>query len=178
MSGIVFSIVSLALAIMAFSQSDAAESVQTEPARSRIVESTIWDVNEKGIAAYFVYGLAQSTNNSLLAFSEGRIGSWHDEAPHHLVLKRSTDQGATWSDTIYIEQADGISLLYSDDNGQTWKSGPFLGDELNVTESRMVELDNGAIDLNARTTTEQRGKRAVAIGSNVETPPRFQTVSP
>jgi len=306
MKHIVFFLCSLALTRMSFFPCDAAEPAPTEPRDPHISESTVWAVKEKGMAAYFVYGLAQTTKNTLLAFSEARIGSWKDETPHHLALKRSTDQGATWSDNIYLEEANGdywkqlgtagrlecwaqptpmvdrktgriflfyafneggseekntqrfthvfykssdddgltwsqrinvtdrlntkkdgspnqdakgewvrdrngfpcdwrgravhmpgpghglqlksgrmfvqfwnrvglvtedgkhvpakernygISLLYSDDSGQTWKSGPFLGDDFNATESRMVELDNGTIYLNTRTTTEQRGKR-------------------
>jgi sialidase-1 len=313
MNHLAFTLFSLVLAFMSSPQCNAADPARTKLLGPPISESTVWAAKERGIAAFFVYGLAQTTKSTLLAFSEARVGSSTDEGPHHLVLKRSTNQGATWSDNIYIEEANGaywkqlgiadrlecwaqptpivdrktgriflfyafneggseeentqrfthvfykfsdddgltwserinvtdllntkkdgspnkdakgewvrdqngnssdwrgravhmpgpghglqlksgrmlmqfwhrvalvthdgkkvparernygISLLYSDDSGQTWKAGPFLGDEFNATESRMVELDNGDIYLNMRTTTEHRGKRAIAIGRN------------
>ncbi|MDB6027859.1 MAG: hypothetical protein JWM68_4082, partial [Verrucomicrobiales bacterium] len=309
----VLSLFSIVFALMGFLPCDAAD-LALAPAESsgHISESTIWEPKEKSIAAYFVYGLTRTTRNTLLAFSEARVGSVKDEAPHHLALKRSTDHGVTWSGNLYVEEANGaywkqlgttnrlecwsqptpivdrktgriflfyalneggsegkntqcfthafykfsdddgltwservnvtdllnirkdgspnrdskgkwvrdlngfpcdwrgravhmpgpghglqlksgrmlvqfwnrvglvtpegkqvptkernygLSFLYSDNNGQTWKSGPFLGDELNATESRMVELDNGDIYLNTRTTTERRGARGVMIGN-------------
>ncbi|MBC7967708.1 MAG: hypothetical protein H7Z17_17480, partial [Fuerstia sp.] len=51
---------------MSFSQSNAAAPQSTKSRDSRISESTVWAVKEKGIAAHFVYGLAQTTKNTLL----------------------------------------------------------------------------------------------------------------
>jgi len=69
-------------------------------------QSTIWKHNEDGVWPYHVYGLVQSVNGTLLAFAEGRVRQ-RDQDPHHLVLKRSTDEGRTWSGNIYIERSDG-----------------------------------------------------------------------
>lgn len=70
-------------------------------------ETTVWADRENEIAVHFVYGLTATRAGTLLAFAEARIGSGHDETPHHLALKRSTDSGATWSETILVERADG-----------------------------------------------------------------------
>ena len=59
------------------------------------------------MAVHFVYGLIATRGGAILAFSEARIGSGDDDTPHHLVLKRSTDLGATWSDTVVVERSDG-----------------------------------------------------------------------
>lgn len=69
-------------------------------------ESTIWTKGENGIPSHFVYGLTLTPKGTLLAFTEARLTP-RDDDPHHLVLKRSTDQGATWSNDLMIERADG-----------------------------------------------------------------------
>lgn len=70
-------------------------------------ETTVWADRENGIAVHFVYGLTATRAGTLLAFAEARIGSGHDDTPHHLALKRSTDLGATWSESILVERSDG-----------------------------------------------------------------------
>lgn len=75
-------------------------------AQPSLEESVIWRQGEDGIPSHFVYGLTLTTKGTLLAFTEARLTA-RDDDPHHLVLKRSTDSGATWSDDIYIERADG-----------------------------------------------------------------------
>ena len=35
-------------------------------------------------------------NGTLLAFAEARLYSWEDVSPHHLVVKRSLDNGRSW----------------------------------------------------------------------------------
>src|SRR5690606_1783468 len=52
-------------------------------------------------------GLGVTRAGRLLAFAEARIDSGHVETPHHLALKRSTDLGATWSESILVERSDG-----------------------------------------------------------------------
>jgi sialidase-1 len=48
------------------------------------------------------------------------------------------------------QRAYGLRLLYSDDGGRKWQSGPAFGEEIGPTESRLVELDNGSLYLSAR----------------------------
>lgn len=70
-------------------------------------EITVWENRENGIAVHFVYGLVATQGGVILAFSEARIEPGYDDTPHHLALKRSTDLGATWSETILVERSDG-----------------------------------------------------------------------
>lgn len=79
-------------------------SLRAKPLRE---ETTVWKDRENEMAVHFVYGLTATPGGAILAFSEARIGSGEDETPHHLALKRSTDSGMTWSDTIIVERADG-----------------------------------------------------------------------
>ncbi len=54
--------------------------------------------------------------------------------------------------TIHIEERQyGVSTIYSDDHGKTWKFGSAFGhDGLNMNESRLAELQNGDVYINAR----------------------------
>ena len=60
-------------------------------------EHVLWQNKEENAWPYHVYGLVQSTKGTLLAFAEGRQGKGGDADPHHLVVKRSSDGGRTWS---------------------------------------------------------------------------------
>ena len=45
----------------------------------------------------------------------------------------------------------GITLIYSDDHGKTWKFGGFVDEgKAGMNESRLVELENGTFYINAR----------------------------
>lgn len=65
-----------------------------------------------------------------------------------------------------IPKADrryGICTMYSDDHGKTWKYGSSFGHAHNMNESRIVELENGNLYLNARYSGEKNNHRAVAV---------------
>lgn len=92
--------------------------------------------------------LVVTRENTLLAFAEGRIGTASDWADMNLVLRRSTDEGKTWSDVIVldsnkqapvgnpvpiVDHTGKIHLLYqkdyneafyifSVDDGRTWSA--------------------------------------------------------
>ncbi len=45
----------------------------------------------------------------------------------------------------------GVTIIYSDDHGKTWKFGGFVDDgKAGMNESRLVELENGTFYINAR----------------------------
>lgn len=61
-------------------------------------ESVLWPKgidSAEQVKEHFVYGLAQAGNGDVLAFAEGRI-QLGDDRPHHIVLKRSKDNGKSW----------------------------------------------------------------------------------
>jgi len=53
----------------------------------------------------------------------------------------------------------GVSTIYSDDHGESWHFGSAFGQELNINESRMVQLENGDIYMNARYVPTIPGER-------------------
>ncbi|MEX2569454.1 MAG: sialidase family protein [Cyclobacteriaceae bacterium] len=69
------------------------------------------------------------------------------------------------------ERQYGISTIYSDDGGQIWNYGSSFGhDGRNMNESRLAELHNGDVYVNARYTEDNPGDRnnhrAVAISKD------------
>lgn len=221
-------------------------------------ESIIWTAGEDNLETFYIYGLL-AANETIFAFSEGRIER-HDKSAHHIVLKKSSDNGKSWSKNKFIvrsnngecfgnptpvfesetgkiflfyaqnfennqselyviesidngenwslpkkltalfennlhdwtlhlpgpghglqtkdgrlilqvwhrrpitfpveERRYGISIIYSDDLGETWENGGIIPmGKAPVNESRIVELKNGELLLNARSgafTTSSR----------------------
>lgn len=87
----------------------AAESPKTRGSEHApfLEEHIVWQNKEDNAWPHHVYGLVRAKSGTLLAFAEARKGKGGDADPHDLVLKRSTDDGRTWSRNIYIETADG-----------------------------------------------------------------------
>ena len=68
--------------------------------------------------------------------------------------------GVMGEGTIPVEERKyGISTLYSDDHGETWQYGSAFGHGHNMNESRMVELENGDVYINARYVPVEPGER-------------------
>lgn len=73
-------------------------------------KTTLWTANENNILAHFVYGLTVTDKGTILAFAEARISESKDDGAHHIVLKRSTDKGNSFSpSTILVKSEDGQS---------------------------------------------------------------------
>jgi sialidase-1 len=66
------------------------------------------------------------------------------------------------------QRAYGLRMLYSDDGGAHWKTGSAFGEEIGPTESRLVELDDGSLYLNARVDGpgNTMRRRAIFIGTD------------
>ncbi|CAG7646981.1 Sialidase [Paenibacillus solanacearum] len=83
-------------------------------------QSTIWAPGEGGVMTHMVFGLAVSTKGTILAFAEARI-HYADDGPHHLVLKRSTDGGATW---------EAVQRIETSADGECWANPTALADRV------------------------------------------------
>jgi sialidase-1 len=61
-----------------------------------VTEQALWHKGDNGYNTYRIPALATAKNGTLLAFSEGRKNSTSDSGDIDLVLRRSSDGGATW----------------------------------------------------------------------------------
>lgn len=96
-------IITILSALLAMPSVGVAQSTAPEPL---FKETFIWKYFEDGYFRNHVHSLVLTKSGSLLAFSEGRYG-YYDGDPSDLILKRSTDLGATWSDDTLIERSNG-----------------------------------------------------------------------
>lgn len=79
-------------------------------AQALLQKTTVWAEKEDNMFAHFVYGLTVTDKGSILAFAEARIEKGADDGIHHLVLKRSTDKGQSFSASeIIVESKEGQS---------------------------------------------------------------------
>ncbi len=82
-------------------------------------KATVWDNKENGIFGHFVYGLAVTQSGSILAFAEARIDEGADDGAHHIVMKRSLDQGKSFS---------ASNIIVESKNGQSWANPTVVQD--------------------------------------------------
>ncbi|MDR1667109.1 MAG: glycoside hydrolase [Bacteroidales bacterium] len=64
--------------------------------------TNIYSRDTDGFACYRIPAIVKSLNGTILAFAEARKNSCSDTGDIDLVLKRSTDGGRTWSETITV----------------------------------------------------------------------------
>lgn len=69
-------------------------------AEAEFCESEIWTAGEDGLETYYIYGLL-AADSVIYAFAEGRIER-RDKSPHHIALKRSMDNGLSWSKNHFL----------------------------------------------------------------------------
>ncbi len=73
--------------------------------KEQIYKTTVWAENENKMFAHFVYGLTVTDKGSILALAEARIDTGLDDGAHHIVLKRSTDKGQSFSESKIIVES-------------------------------------------------------------------------
>ena len=88
----------------------AGTSVSASPQYS---ESQVWSVNDGSYGAHFVYGICVTSDDTILVGTEGRVdpATNGDGGDKDLLVKRSTDHGATWSSDIVVE-GTGTTVSY------------------------------------------------------------------
>ncbi|OIJ67841.1 sialidase family protein [Streptomyces mangrovisoli] len=62
---------------------------------------------DPGYACFRIPAVVRTTEGTLLAFAEGRVLNCGDAADIDIVVKRSTDDGRTWSPLRVVTQGDG-----------------------------------------------------------------------
>lgn len=75
---------------------------------SSFLTSTVFYAGEGGVACYRIPSLVQGTSpGSLIAVAEARIANCDDETKKQLAIKRSEDEGRTWSDLQFLGSKNG-----------------------------------------------------------------------
>tara|TARA_R110002111_G_C5999101_1_gene372917 strand:+ start:162 stop:1319 length:1158 start_codon:yes stop_codon:yes gene_type:complete len=72
------------------------------PALKTVTETVVFQRGESGYHSFRIPALIVSPQGTLLAFAEGRKNNLNDSGDIDLVLKRSTDQGKTWSELSVV----------------------------------------------------------------------------
>lgn len=80
--------------------------------KDTIQRTTVFNAGEDGIDSYRIPSLVTGKSGTLLLFCEARKLSSTDKTPTDIAVKRSTDNGKTWSDIKII--ADGGNNAFMD----------------------------------------------------------------
>ncbi len=108
-------------------------------------ETMVWMDSDRGMTNHRILGLTRSNKGTILAFTEARVDG-SDEGPHDLVCKRSSDNGATWSSDIVIEQCDGSFWKAQgvDNKFESWANPAALTDSITGRIFIFYVLNEGA----------------------------------
>ena len=87
----------------------------------------LFESRTEGYSTFRIPALLTTTNGTILAFAEGRKHGSSDTGDIDLVLKRSEDNGRTWS-KIYADKdfRKNMTLRLGMDNGATWPKSKVL----------------------------------------------------
>lgn len=73
-------------------------------------EHVVWQDKEDGMLTYHVPTIFVSSKDTILTAADARFDDYGDFAPHHLVMKRSTDGGRTWGANTYVARSNGKQI--------------------------------------------------------------------
>lgn len=105
-------------------------------------QTAIWTRGEGGYHTYRIPALVKTEQDTLLAFCEGRKEGGSDAGHIELLLKRSEDNGASWSDTLVVVAEDGMTCgnpcpVVDRETGTIWM--PFCKNLADGPESMICE---------------------------------------
>lgn len=129
--------------------------------QAEFFQTTVFSSGENDYFGFRIPTIVEAANGDLLAIVEGRVNSLADQGNIDLVLKRSTDNGATWgplqlirsegtntagNPAPVVDRSNGrLHLLYSinqndvrvmtsDDHGATWAEPRDIHQEVTVSD--------------------------------------------
>lgn len=76
-----------------------------------IQKTTVFNAGDDGIDSYRIPSLVTSKKGTLLLFTEARKESSTDKTPTNIALKRSEDNGKTWSDIHILTQSGNDAYM-------------------------------------------------------------------
>ena len=101
-----------------------------------IVKTDLFRVGDHGYNLYHIPGIAVTAKGTILAWCEARKNAGHDWDDIDILLRRSTDEGETWSEAKKIVQVDGpkeknpfaLRLSRTDPNTVTYNNPVLIAD--------------------------------------------------
>jgi sialidase-1 len=120
------------------------EYIETE---SLYQESTIFQAGTGGYYTYRKPTIIQTPNRDLLAFCEGRKNSFSETGNIDVVMKRSVDNGETWSDVTVVWD-DSVNTCSNPSPVVDWESGEIflLMTWNNGADNEKAIIDQTSID--------------------------------
>lgn len=116
-------------------------------------------------------GLTWSKPQDITSEVKLRTWGWHATGPGvGIELKRGSNAGRLLIPCNHSEAAGeddccGSSVFYSDDQGQSWRLGGYTA-SVGLDECQIVELNDGCVMLNARTSNGSIPYRRIAISTD------------
>lgn len=83
-----------------------AKSQENLELKSPIERYTVFNAGDDDVNTYRIPSLVVANDGSIIVFGEARRVSWRDKSRTDVVVKRSTDNGKTWSDMTDITKGD------------------------------------------------------------------------
>lgn len=110
----------------------------------RLEQTVVWRQGTNGYHSYRIPALLATANGTLLAFAEARKNSRSDAGDIDLVLKRSEDNGKTWSEQVVLADMGNDTIgnpcpVQDRKTGTIWL--PLTRNPGNLTE-REIEKDS------------------------------------
>ncbi len=107
----------------------------------------LWKAREDSIFAHFVYGLLVTIKGTVLAVAEARITESSDDGAHHIVLRRSTDGGQSFTSSQVIVRSN---------NGESWVNPTLVQDSRSQRIFLFYALNhhNDSTDIFLRTSND------------------------
>lgn len=106
------------------------------------VKITVFQAGDDGYHTFRIPSLLATKKGTLLAFAEGRKGGRSDSGDIDIVVKRSTDQGRTWS-SLELVADRGDDTIGNPCPVQDAKTGriflPLTSNPGNITERQMID---------------------------------------
>jgi len=78
-----------------------------DPPAQGIVKTDLFKIGDHGYNLYHIPGIAVTAKGTILAWCEARVNVGNDWDDIDILLRRSTDDGVTWSEAKKIVQVDG-----------------------------------------------------------------------
>lgn len=97
-------LVVVAMLLLSSSKGEAQTSMSEKP--SDFPKYTVFSAGENNVNSYRIPSLIVAKDGSIVVFCEARRESWRDKSRTDIVIKRSSDNGKTWSTMLDLTKGN------------------------------------------------------------------------